>query len=393
MAHTEQQVSAEGSPYRRHLPGLDGLRGLSVLGVLVAHLLVMPAVTRAGGVAQAFVRFCGMGVVVFFVLSGFLITGILYESLEEEGFFRKFYVRRILRIAPIYYLVILVLVGTVLFAGKQYGHQPLSLALYLQNTSVVAPPIWEYNGVSKLPMLHFWTLAVEEQFYLLWPVLLFLLRDRRAIAWAAVGGSLLSIVLRYWMVMGRGASDEAVHCMTMCRLDTLLLGALLAMLVRTRWHDHTLRSACWLLPGGLGLTWGCYGVSRWHVAPMWLQGAVFSLSYTGYAIASAGLLLFALRRGGGVSERFFEMKWLRWLGRYSYGIYVLHYIFHGLWSEAWRAWLAGHGLRGTPGACLEAVAMAAFSIAVAVASYELYEKRFLKLKRFVQYTGVVAKSV
>jgi peptidoglycan/LPS O-acetylase OafA/YrhL len=153
---------AEGSPYARHIPALDGIRGLAVLGVAGSHLF--PG-TPHGAVTFAIAHalsFGASGVDLFFVLSGFLITGILFDSLGDGHFFQKFYARRVLRIFPLYYAVIGLYALGALLLGMRYNRELISLALYLQNTSWIAPPIYAYNGPSNLPLSHFWSLAIEE---------------------------------------------------------------------------------------------------------------------------------------------------------------------------------------------------------------------------------------
>jgi peptidoglycan/LPS O-acetylase OafA/YrhL len=382
MREIKAEMAAEGSPYRRHVPALDGLRGVAVVGVMLSHLFVMRAATAPGQLLQQVLGFGGVGVVLFFVLSGFLITGILVDSLEDDGYFRKFYLRRVLRIFPLYYGVLLVFAGTVWFGRANYAGELRSLALYLQNTNLLGPAIWYYAGPSKLPLMHFWTLAVEEQFYLVWPLAVFMLRERREALWACVGGSVFSIVLRFVLAM-HGSVDADVHGMTACRLDTLLLGGALAMLVRSRWHDRTLRLGGWMLGAGVLLAVLCGEVTRVDHAPRLLVLMAFTLAYFAYALACAGLLVVAL----GPAKVWFSVGWLRWMGRYSYGLYVFHYMFNGLWAGGMRRWMLAHATASPALAVtLAGCGIAALSIAAAVVSFELYEKQFLRLKRLVPYS-------
>ncbi|HVG26286.1 MAG TPA: acyltransferase, partial [Acidobacteriaceae bacterium] len=176
-------LPAEGSPYARHIPALDGVRGLALLGVVASH--VFPGTPQGPvtfAVRQAF-AFGATGVDLFFALSGFLITGILLDSLPDPGFFRKFYARRALRIFPLYYGVLAIYALGALLLGMRYSHELVSLALYLQNTALVAPPMYAYPGPSALPLAHFWSLAIEEQFYLVWPLVVFSLRRSQRLLW------------------------------------------------------------------------------------------------------------------------------------------------------------------------------------------------------------------
>ena len=149
--------------------------------------------------------------------------------------------RRALRIFPLYYAVLLGFVFTTVFLGKHYGHELVSFALYLQNTDWIAPQVWRYMGTSMLPLDHFWTLAVEEQFYLVWPLVVFLLRDRRHILLACWLGIAMAFVLRL-MVLIYGQDVSMVRIGTVFRMDSLLAGAALALLLRGPWHDRVLRA-------------------------------------------------------------------------------------------------------------------------------------------------------
>ncbi|MDE1154476.1 MAG: acyltransferase [Acidobacteriaceae bacterium] len=391
MRQFENPAPAGGGLLQRHVPALDGVRGVAVLGVMLAHVYTLPASTHWGSEVQGFLHFAGVGVVLFFVLSGFLITGILVDSVGDPHFFRNFYLRRVLRIAPLYYGVLLVFAATVWWGGKQYGHELISLALYLQNTSVLTPQIWYYEGPSQLPLLHFWTLAVEEQFYLVWPLLISVLVSRRNVFRACVMGALLSLVLRFVLVThGRVAED--VHGMTICRLDTLLGGGALAMLVESRWRAAVLRSAAWLLSGGLVLALLCDHAGRFVPHSYVVGSSAYTLSFLAYSLACVGFVALALRPEGEVSRL---LRWmpLRRLGRYSYGLYVFHYIFLGLWGSCWRAWLQKHGSGSAAMAVfLTGSAIVAVSLLAAIVSYELYEKPFLRLKRLLPYAEGTAKA-
>ena len=120
------QKPFEGSPYARHLPALDGVRGFAVLGVACSHIFPGTPHSALQSLVHAAFSFGSRGVDLFFVLSGFLITGILYDSLPDPGFFRKFYARRILRIFPLYYGVLAAYALAALFFGLNF-HNPTAL--------------------------------------------------------------------------------------------------------------------------------------------------------------------------------------------------------------------------------------------------------------------------
>ncbi len=150
----------EASPYARHIPALDGVRGLAILGVLCSHLFPFGPHSALQAVLHSALSFGANGVDLFFVLSGLLITGILYDSLPDPSFFRKFYARRALRIFPLYYGVIATYAIAAIALGLNFHHELLSLALYLENTDLIALHIGASYGPPILPLSHFWSLAI-----------------------------------------------------------------------------------------------------------------------------------------------------------------------------------------------------------------------------------------
>ena len=327
--------------------------------------------------------FGATGVDIFFCLSGFLITGILYDSLVEKAFFRKFYARRVLRIFPLYYAVLFCFLLTALFLGKHYYLELLSLALYLQNTHWIAPAIWDYNGPSSLPATHFWSLAVEEQFYLVWPVVVFLLRRRTSILWVSFATIAICPFMRLALSM-HGVPYLAINANTICRADSLLGGAALAMLLRGPSHDRMLRAAPWLLIAGGALILACRNYADGnHAAADSVQAVSLAFRYTGLITASIGLLGLAMRPG--IAQRVFSMKIMRWFGKYSYGLYVLHLILFSLLDQPLRALVRHLTTSKLAGVLFPGVLVLMVSIAAAYLSYQLYEKHFLRLKRYFDY--------
>ncbi|HEV2844590.1 MAG TPA: acyltransferase, partial [Thermoanaerobaculia bacterium] len=205
------------------LPALDGLRGLAILLVLLLHFTVYGGPPATEGIDKLFYRAAQagwIGVDLFFVLSGFLITGILYDAKGGENYFRSFYARRVLRIFPLYYgaLAVFLLLVPALRPGS-FWHWT-----YLSNVQI-AREGWPDSGA----LGHFWSLAVEEQFYLFWPVAVLLLARRSLMAacWVCLAGSLL-------LRVGLHLADQetAAFVLTPARLDSLAAGALLALAAR-----------------------------------------------------------------------------------------------------------------------------------------------------------------
>ncbi len=382
----------EGSPYASHIPALDGLRGLAALAVVCSHVFPGNTVTPLTRAVRYLFGFGATGVDLFFVLSGFLITGILVDSLDEPHFFRTFYMRRILRIFPLYYAVIAIFALAALLFGLRYDKQLPSMALYLQNTSLITTPIYAYAGPSPLPLSHFWSLAVEEQFYLVWPLLVFLLKSRRSLFAVCLGFILLDPLLRALLLL-HGWGYYPVHENTFLRADSLLGGAGVALLLRSRFHDKTLGAAILVILAGAAAT-ALLLIAEAHAAtcPVWWPPVGLSLRYTSLMLLYAGCLMTALKPTW--FARLLRQPALRTVGKYSYGLYVLHLLIFGYIQEPIRQFMAAHltpnkaiGVGVTGCVCLGLSFLAAF------ASYQLFEKRFLRLKRLFAYRQQSAQAL
>ncbi|WP_284666444.1 acyltransferase [Myxococcus sp. SDU36] len=198
-----------------YLPVLDGLRGVAVLMVISYHSLTGLRSASLGSLFQV----GWAGVDLFFVLSGFLITRILVQTRARGGYFRTFYARRALRIWPLYFLVLVFTFGVMgrllpALAFDTHRYAWTTYALYLQN-------LW-MTDFGPAPINVTWSLAIEEQFYLVWPLLVFFLRNGqlRALLWACV---LLSPAARL-VALWEGAAPIQVYTFTLFRLDGLALG-------------------------------------------------------------------------------------------------------------------------------------------------------------------------
>ncbi len=334
---------------------------------------------------HGFLAFGARGVDLFFVLSGFLITGILYDSLPDPAFFRKFYARRILRIFPLYYGVLASFAIAAVILGLNFHRQLLSLAFYLQNTYLIALPIRDYTGPTALPLPHFWTLAIEEQFYLAWPITVFLLRQRRRLLFFCAAAILLCPLLRLALLI-HGTNFFLVESNTICRADSLLAGGALALLLRSRFHDAALRAGGWLLVLGLLCFQLLSHLISSGVTPLPSPGSFFVLSLLASSITAASTGLIALSLQARSVKSLFSIKSLRWIGKYSYGIYVLHLILFSYLEEPLRNLIRNH-LTPNKGAIVVLAGLLIFALSVLAAclSYNLYEKHFLRLKRFFDY--------
>jgi len=323
-----------------------------------------------GTIGKAF-KLGWSGVTLFFVLSGFLITGILWRSIGAEHWWRAFYTRRCLRIFPLYYFALLLVSvgGFVLHKAGQFG-APLGVcALYLQGF----PTHVDLTGVAPFTVGHFWSLAVEEHFYLFWPFLLVLMPSAKAARYLCIVVIAVSLAFRVWVVY---AGATGFFYFTPGRMGELALGAYLALAVyeNPAWLNWVRRLA---LP--IMLVSFCSAIAlaafthdlELRKAPMYLAGLpMFSIGY-------AALVLLALQKG--IVSRIFSIAPLRHLGVISYGIYVYHVLFiefyRGIVSR-----LFPHASRNMQLGLIFVVA-AVLTLAIAEVSYWFFERPFLKLKR------------
>jgi peptidoglycan/LPS O-acetylase OafA/YrhL len=372
---------ADAGSVQKWMPPVDGVRGLAILlallfhyaptfntGILPEHLV--KTVAQAGWT----------GVDLFFVLSGFLITGILLDSSSAENYFSSFYARRVLRIFPVYYAALLatLFLGPIVFSNPPSRwppvHERIWYFAYLQNwVSVVV------DGTRQHMMGHFWSLGVEEQFYLIWPWVVYRRSPKRVLQ-IAVGASLLSVLLRL-VLLARHIDPEIIYRNTFTRMDTLLIGAACACLVR---HKPT---AAWLRR---------HASSRWF-AWMWIApvitlavlheaarpfayqaSGVQGLGFTAIALSYAALLMSIVvtMGSGSLLQRFFSSSIMRMFGTYSYAAYV------------WQQLVRGLLVKGEDALHLSVPMLVVVPIAIAVTfavsacSYRIIERPFLGFKRF-----------
>ncbi|MDB4929498.1 MAG: hypothetical protein JWM10_1982 [Myxococcaceae bacterium] len=354
-------------------PQLDGLRAVAVFAVLCTHLLPsQPWVRRVGP--------GGLGVVLFFVLSGFLITGILLRLRDAVADGRvpqgravsRFYLRRALRIAPLYYAVLAV--TAIVDVPPVRATWPWH-ALYASNFYFARRGSW--NG----PVTPLWSLAVEEQFYLLWPLVV-LFVPRRHFPRALVALLALAPLARAGYLLA-GVDPFAIGLLPFGCTDTLLLGALLALC----WHEPARFDATRRRVRSFGVAVALPAVALYLVfGPVPVTSPWFVLT-SALQLALTGAIFFALidaaaRGFGGPLGAVLASRPLRYIGQISYGIYLLHTFVQGAargFGDPWRA-LYRDEVAWFPIAC-------ATVVAVASATWVLFERPINALKRRLPYVG------
>jgi len=368
-----------------HIPALDGIRGLAILMVMTVHFIVVfqPVTWFQRGIYNAS-GYGTLGIDLFFILSGFLITGILQDSKGNPKYFRNFFIRRLLRISPLYYAVLLCIFGSLAIAAR-YGYQADPKLLEAQ------PWAWTYlinffiarEGAWTVPYIgHFWSLAVEEQFYMVWPFVVYLLPPRKLIAVSAL--LVIFSTLCHLFLDISGVSYVSVHVLTPCRLNALCAGALMASWLRlpsTQVGGAVLvKKRAWqIVIISVSIKILTYIVV--YISPQVTNEieALRVLSWIG--LFSALNLAAVVAEGSSLVIRFLSKRPLLFLGKYSYGIYVFHHFLSWPSLHYQIVPLMAEKLGNLTVAMLaNALVGAGVSILMALVSYHAFEKHFLRLK-------------
>ena len=376
-------MSADATEARApvHVPALDGVRGLAVL-IVVFH----NAGWISGGSKQLVVKALGaltasgwVGVQLFFTLSGLLITGILLDSRGREGYFRSFYLRRTLRIFPLYYAFV---------AGTVFVAAPLAWSAgWAEQVRTNQWPYWLYISNWTQPfqieifgLTHLWSLAVEEQFYFVWPLLAFWL-GRRGLARLAIAMLVAGPLTRYGL-SAAGLPIDATYFFTIARWDALAAGALLAALLRDERGRALVSPWTGRLTVVLLLVLGALVAMERGFHSRDLSITVIGQSVIG--LLSACLLAYALDEGPRrirALQRVLSSRALRTLGKYSYAIYLFHFPIHHALKTPLGPWVADSD---DPLKIVRTLAylglVLVLSLAAALISWRLIEKPFLDLK-------------
>jgi peptidoglycan/LPS O-acetylase OafA/YrhL len=369
-----------------HYVALDGLRGLAILLVVVYHfgLMHQDAHSSSAGPLLGFAQLGWMGVDLFYVLSGVLITGILLETKERPHYFRNFLMRRFLRIWPIYYLNLLLffvaaplLLDAVPQELQSMRDKQAWFWLYGANWLFAREGSFEMTGGG-----YFWSLAVEEQFYLVWPLVVYWC-SRRGLAATCVALFVGSAALRMAFVLN-GGNTNAAYTMTLTHLEPLVLGAFLALAIRRRADTDTLERL--LTAGGVAALAGLVYVRLADGDFFFWSRHMATYGYTLAAIVFGWLLLRVFRSTAtGLTGLAFRNLFMVATGRYSYALYLAHVpIAHVVYAAIVR-----DSVIARLGYSITYVVF--FGVAFAVSwfaawlSWHVFERHVLRLKRYFSY--------
>jgi peptidoglycan/LPS O-acetylase OafA/YrhL len=372
-----QVQNMPSSPTRvtsRHIPALDGVRGVAAATVFIYHY---------GGGARSsvfLVHVAGIaihlgwaGVSLFFVLSGFLITGILLGSMNRPQWRKTFFIRRALRIFPLYYFALLALIVVALLLHVPWSKTlPIwRLFLYLQGF----PHAAKLETLSPIFVVgHLWSLAVEEQFYLVWPIFLVFAARRNAVRRLCAGVFLGSLLFRLCVYVFHLNYEWALYSIG-GRAGEMAVGGFLAASLRGsgREWEQILAAAKPLVLSSLAVViaiiWWAYYTDE--TGP-WMA----TLGIASFSLMFASVIALCLTPGW--TERFFSLPMLRWLGKVSYGIYVYHLLLYPFFAWVTRQFISNVG--GDKYLLVLALVAAVGTLTTAWISFTLLESRFLGLK-------------
>jgi peptidoglycan/LPS O-acetylase OafA/YrhL len=362
----------------KHVPALDGIRGLAVLLVMVDHMQIIWGGTSSW--FRAIPELGQHGVDLFFVLSGFLITGILDDGRESKSYFRNFYIRRALRIFPLYYLFLFI----AFYLQPRLVHKPdIALGehswfwLYLSNF-FFASRGWLETSPFNLNLT--WSLAIEEQFYIVWPLIVLLFRGqtlRRICLWIICGSVLFRLC-----VAAMGTGVVAIYVLTPSRLDALAIGAWSVLALRNPpslrgFYIRNLRPI-----GNAALAIGI-AVSIWGSlvqSSAWAE----AIDLIALAVAFSTLLISASLAGSEtILVKVFSLAPFREYGKLSYFLYLFHWPVMRICTLLLRIHdVPGTGRLGSLSGLVFFVGALILPLIPAWISWHLFEKQILKLKRY-----------
>ncbi|HEY0355984.1 MAG TPA: acyltransferase [Flavisolibacter sp.] len=352
---------------RNYYPALDGLRGLACLLVVVYH--------NFGFINYFF--FGWLGLDIFFVLSGFLITDILLNSLGTTNYLGNFYIRRVLRIFPLYYLtliiflVIIPLFPTFPLALDYFTENQVWLWTYLQNWLFVFYPNTEQDA-----LVHLWSLAVEEQFYLFWPLVVMALRKPKYLLVFISLVLLLTIGLRLGLWLNRIENLSYYNLYTFTRIDGICIGCMVALLQRIN-VQFLGKNTALIVFGFAGLNFLFYFINK-------NSGGSFPylaiIGYTTFAMIFGLLVYDIVNKRTGIITSIFSIGILKFFGRVSYGCYIIHwplYLIIGPWLRSWSQ----SNFDFMPHQFFASFVATALAFFLGYLSFRYFESRFLQLRK------------
>jgi peptidoglycan/LPS O-acetylase OafA/YrhL len=389
-----ERERVEEAVSRSRLPALDGARGIAILAVMLYHFAFGSGILSDDDtwldatVADVFGT-GWTGVDLFFVLSGFLITGLLLDAKGSIGYFKHFYMRRALRIWPAYFVVLILLMAVLplLHAGGEDAAQALAERIFWYATFTINIFV-SIDGELSADMQvagQLWSIAVEEQFYLVWPFIVLLCGRRMllTVCGAMIAGALISRLCFRMADMESGAA----YLLTTSRMDGLAMGGLIAILVKDPGGLHVLRRiAPWAASAAVSLLVVLF-VTQGDLSPP-LGDWVEVLGITGFVVLFGALLVYLLgARNTEPAYKFIVQPWLRTLGKYSFAMYLLHSAVLRVVLWRWPTMTEDVSLYGSLlfGMVLLSIIAGTITFVLAWISWRVLEEPFLQAKSLFPY--------
>lgn len=366
-------VDPKVAPPARHYLALDGLRGVAILMVFFFHYGDLANSSSKLLRFLSLVKGAGwMGVDLFFVLSGFLITGILFDTRHKPNYFSNFYMRRMLRLFPVFYgTAVLLLLLTPFF----HLHWRAAQGWYLfYGANFLQLYDFRLSAIGPFTLMHLWSLALEEQFYLVWPLVVLLVASRPRLLRTAIGLTIAAPLLRV-LLLHLNVSALFIYYQLPTRMDGFAIGGGLAMLMREMDTDALAKRCKILFPVCLAILVGL-AVARgtFKFSDPWM----IQIGYSTLAIMSAALLVLSLQENS-LAHRIFSWGVLCFYGRISYGFYIFHELIHDLTKPIYYAYMQ-HLNSHTFAGILYVFSVLAIVTVISFLSYRYYEVPFLRLK-------------
>lgn len=356
------------TPQRTHYPSLDGLRGLAILLVVFHHNFDFRNIFFFGW----------LGVDLFFVLSGFLISDILLKSSENKNFLSNFYMRRFLRIFPLYFLAVFFCLFVV-----PVINQSVRIDYYINNQVWLWTFTQNWLFVFKSPygsplLLHFWSLAVEEQFYLIWPIVILLVKKPKSLLWITAVLLFLVMVIRIllWKFQIADLAYDSLYTFT--RIDGICVGSMIALLLRVN-PSFLTRFTTLIVLTLVGMNFIIYFLNLRASSRFPYLAFV---GYTTFAILFGILVHKAISGKSKYINFIFGNRLLTFFGKISYGFYVYHWPVYLLLFPYWFD-VFNHNVSLTSiyAKIASSITVTIISIIISTLSYYYFERYFLKLKR------------
>lgn len=373
---------------QRYQPSLAGVRGYGFLLVFCGHYFLagelahpntfrLKALTAISSIAL-------FAVPSFFVLSGYLIGGILYHTRHREGYFKIFYTRRLLRVFPAFYITLLTMGCFAIYLGIHLNSFYWIHFLYIQN---LIPNYLNHHVGGPFSTLHFWSLAVEEQFYLIWPLVVWLFPERRKLIAIACGLIAMTWALRFAAPLIWISPSEMMY-FTPTQADAILEGVLLGLLREGPVYERIKPFAKWVV---------IFGGTTVIILALW-KGEPWARTYWGAEIwipivnlTSSAVVMMVMDEGSLVN-RLCSQRWICGLGALSYSMYVFHFTFASYFMGSVTPELAMH-MRQSFAILLSGALAFVTTLVLGLLSYLLIEAPVFRMKHHLRYGPVIRTDV